>query len=259
MNKEVVRNKVIGVDQEQDPQLSGKGRCIGIAKQGLQLNTTIRIWGSEIVNSTAIQISKLMVDLYVIMVLGVSVDMENRSLQCLNSVIIQVEQLQLMTYFLNGHALWTSSCSCGSLRPSWCMQLKKVTYSAACYIFYMRQYNACIFCKTMILMAHVQQASRSCLGESLCKLVFLCCIYPVGNSCLHVIPSTWALFESSPEFFSTSLQVVTITLTSVKQSLSWIDALCHFGKQSQSPVHYYSSSQSLMKTQLQDRYQQNPT
>lgn len=43
--------------------------------------------GSEIVNSIAIQTSKLMVDLYVIMVVGVIVGMENRSLLCLTSVI----------------------------------------------------------------------------------------------------------------------------------------------------------------------------
>lgn len=63
----------------------GKARHTGIVKKGLQLNTTIKMLGSEILNSIAIQTFKLMVKLYVIMVVGVTVDMENRSSLCLTS------------------------------------------------------------------------------------------------------------------------------------------------------------------------------
>lgn len=43
--------------------------------------------GDEIVNSVAIQTSKLMVGVYVVMVVGVIVGMENRTSLCLTSVI----------------------------------------------------------------------------------------------------------------------------------------------------------------------------
>lgn len=54
---------------------------------GLQLNATTKMLGSEIADSVAIQTSALMVEACVILVVGVIVRMENRSLLCLPSVI----------------------------------------------------------------------------------------------------------------------------------------------------------------------------
>lgn len=138
-----------------------------------------------------------------------SMQIQRTEVYCLTSAIFQVEQLQFMKCFLDSHALCRSSCSCGSLRPSWCMM--RFTCISMMLVF---------LWKSVILMACVQQASRSCSAELLHKLVFPCCIYPVGYSCRSLIPSTWALFESCPVFFNTSFQVVGITLNPAKQSLS---------------------------------------
>lgn len=126
------------------------------------------------------------------------------------------------------HFVW-SHCHCCSLTPSWLQE--GVMHSAAIPASRCIRMRPGLVARAGYWVDPVQQSCCVSFHVSYFIIdisIYYCILLVVSAS---VLPRTWALLEWTLDFFRTSLQVVKITLSPAKSSLSWLGALWGFGKQ----------------------------